>query len=203
MAKGASIVVELSPGLQNLLRNGPAAFVQAAVIRAMDRENELTVGQAVAKRMSFSRHTPPTMEGLRVQSGRLRRSITRAPAQAEGARGVISAIGSNVRYFAPHEFGFDGTVSVKEHERKLPDRVLVPGAARTLTMQEAGRAGFLTKAGKLRKGTGERLEGRTITVRAHSAHRRIPARQMVSKTITERMPLYQLAMIEELQKAIA
>jgi phage gpG-like protein len=53
---------------------------------------------------------------LRVRTGRLRRSITTQITEQPGR--VEGVIGTIVKYARPHEFGFNGTVNVREHLRK-------------------------------------------------------------------------------------
>lgn len=195
-----AVIVQLSPGLREMIRKGPAAVVSAAVVAALDEQNEYTIGAAVQRRVSFPRTIPPTPEGLRVQTGGLRRSITRAPARVVSG-GVISAIGSNLKYFAIHEFGWSGTQNVPQHTRKNPDRFRLDGG-KTVNRATAARAGFLTKKGKLRKGLGETLEGGTSTVKAHSRNVRFPARAMVRTTLTERIPDYEQAIARRIVAAI-
>ena len=51
--------------------------------------------------------------------GRLAQSIrVSLPQIQEGSSTVTMGFGSNVKYFAIHEFGFSGTVGVKAHKRK-------------------------------------------------------------------------------------
>lgn len=196
-----SVRIDLSPGLQRLLRDGPAALVHPAIARAMDYENELTVGAAVRDRMSFPRTASPTPEGLRVQSGRLRRSLHRSRARIV-PDGVLSAIGSNVRYFGPHEFGFDGRVQVRAHTRKTADRVLVPGG-RAVSARVARAAGILTRRGTVRPGFGELLEGGVVQVRAHEREQHTPARRMVQRTVLSRVPNYQASIAREVTRALS
>jgi phage gpG-like protein len=200
-----SISITLSPGLQALMRSGPAAIVHGAVAKALDQQNELTIGAAVRDRMSFPRGVAPTMEGLRVQSGHLRRSITRSRARVT-ASGAESAIGSNVRYFGPHEFGFDGSVTVKEHRRKLPDRYLLT-SGQIIDRSTAERAGFMNKArnqyrARMRKGIGEQLPDRYVMVSQHTRQAHVPARQMVRRTVAARMPAYGEAIAAQVRAAL-
>lgn len=193
MPPDPAITITLSPGLQKLMARGPAPIVHQAVAQALDYENELTVGATVRDRMSFPRGVPPTMEGLRVQTGHLRRSLRRSKAVVT-ANGAVSAIGSNVGYFGPHEFGFQGTVSVKSHERQLPKRYLLT-TGQVVDQSTAARAGFLNRGknqylGRLRAGLGQELPDRVVTVRAHSRQANVPARQMVRRTVAARMPNY-------------
>lgn len=87
-------------------------LIVRAIARAHDEQNDLTVGAIVEKRLSFSKRGPPTLEGLRAQDSHLRRSIRRSPALIDGEK-VVSSIGSNIRYAAVHEFGFQGRVRVR------------------------------------------------------------------------------------------
>jgi len=52
---------------------------------------------------------------LRVRTGRLRRSINLR--MYEGDKTITATVGTNVEYAAVHEYGFHGTVSVREHLR--------------------------------------------------------------------------------------
>lgn len=200
MPERTTISIEFSPGLRALIQRGPRTLVHQSIARAFDRENEYTIGAAVRERMSFSRNQPSTMEGLRVQSGRLRRSLTRSKAVIL-SDGVISAIGSNVGYFGVHEFGFQGRQTVPAHRRKLPDRFSLAGGF-TVNRATAKAAGLLTVKGKARKGMAEQLPDRYVLVRAHDRQANFPARQMVRKTVLSRIPHYAEAVARELQQAL-
>jgi len=57
-----------------------------------------------------------TGQVLNVRSGRLRRSINmRITEEPDQVTGIV---GTNVSYARAHEFGFDGTVNVREHLRR-------------------------------------------------------------------------------------
>lgn len=58
---------------------------------------------------------------LNVRSGRLRRSINAK--FSETATGIDATVGTNVEYGRVHEFGFKGTVKVREFVRKNKVRV--------------------------------------------------------------------------------
>ena len=75
-----------------------------AVARALDEENELTIGHIRKDYASFPRQRAATMLGLRVQSGDYRRKLNRAKAVVVG-QCVVSGIGSRLKYAAIHEFG--------------------------------------------------------------------------------------------------
>jgi phage gpG-like protein len=53
---------------------------------------------------------------LNVRTGRLRRSINARI--TESTTGIEAKVGTNVEYARAHEFGFKGTVTVKEHMRR-------------------------------------------------------------------------------------
>jgi phage gpG-like protein len=91
-----------------------------------------------------------------IKTARLKNSVV---AEVEGAR--VLRIGSNVRYAAVHQLGFDGVVQIPAHLRRVKSRDLyqAPGV---------GRAGRRTRG--QRTGTG------FAAVKAHPAHLRIPAR---------------------------
>jgi len=78
--------------------------IQPGIARAMDRENVFTVSHIQQAYLSFPKGGPSTPIGCRVQTNRLRNSI-RASATVISGDAVISAIGSNVVYAAPLEFG--------------------------------------------------------------------------------------------------
>jgi phage gpG-like protein len=95
------------------VRSFPAKMAQA-VAKALDRRNELTVGQIQATKLS--RKGPTT---LGVVTNRLRSSVRPALAQVASDTRIVSAIGSNVKYAGAHEYGFTGSVPVKAHTRKV------------------------------------------------------------------------------------
>lgn len=95
------------------LRSFPAKMAQS-VARAIDRRNELTVGQIQATKLS---QRGPTTLG--VVTNRLRSSVRPALAQVASDTRIVSAIGSNVKYAGAHEYGFTGSVPVKAHSRTV------------------------------------------------------------------------------------
>lgn len=108
------ITIQIGDEVAALARRYAAAapVVRSLIARALDAENLDTV--------SYILETKLTAAGprfLNVQSGRLRRSIVAT--RATVARDTIaSAIGSNVRYAAVHEFGYKGEQRVKSFVRR-------------------------------------------------------------------------------------
>lgn len=86
------------------------------VAAAMDYQNTLTVGHIVQAYLSYPRQNPPTPQGLRVQTGLLRKSLRASRAVANGHT-VTSSIGSNVKYAGVHEYGYTGPQSVRAFSR--------------------------------------------------------------------------------------
>lgn len=73
-------------------------------------------------------------QALNVQSGRLRRSINFRV--AESSTGVEAKVGTNVEYGRVHEFGFSGTVNVKEHMRRAQTAYMVRAHTRRVNLPE-------------------------------------------------------------------
>lgn len=72
---------------------------------------------------------------LNVRSGRLRRSIN-ARVDGDGWQ-VTGVVGTNVEYARAHEFGFKGTVQVKEHLRRMRQgNVMVSQHTRNVNIPE-------------------------------------------------------------------
>jgi len=71
------------------------------------------IGRVALKLLTRVKAQKLTGQALNVRTGRLRRSITqRIEASADEISGIV---GTNVDYAAVHEYGFKGTVSVKQH----------------------------------------------------------------------------------------
>lgn len=97
---------------------------------------------------------------LHVQTGTLRRSINRLV--TSDSNGVVAQVGTNVRYAAVHEYGFDGEVTVKGHVRKVASR----------------------SEGKGKKQT---VQGIAF-VPTHTRHMRMPERSFLRSAIIEMQP---------------
>jgi phage gpG-like protein len=165
MIKGS---IELSPESRRILSRMDRwpERTAAALVAALDLENELTVGHLQATKLS--RRGPRT---LGVRTNRLRLSVRTSPARVtEGIR-ITSSIGSNVEYFAVHEFGFHGTVTVRQHARRIT--------------QAFGRP----------------LSARTATVRTHTRRVDFPARRMLARSLTERRANYTASLSAALERS--
>ncbi len=160
------------------LKQAPAA-ARRELLRTIDRENQVTVGQIQQRRLS--RRGPDT---LGVITNRLRGSINATKAQLGSDGGIYSGMGTNVVYGGIHEFGFQGGVTVRAHTRRIHE--FVEGTAQP--------AIFNPKSGKIAPANrGVRVETGTVQVRSHTRNIKVPARAYIRRTIEERVGAYQVA----------
>ena len=106
-------------GLMERARTMPRLAVEAAA-KALALSAQVIVGNAVEYRFTNQKGPFPISEHkLGFITRRLRQSITATRPQLHYETGEASvAFGSNVKYFAIHEFGFSGNVNVRAHNRK-------------------------------------------------------------------------------------
>lgn len=190
MAEIPPIKIQISDDARKILagmKDVPLRMARA-MCRALDRENQLTIGHI--QETKLSERGPKT---LGVVTNRLRSSVRATAAEVIGD-GVTSSIGTNVIYAGPHEFGFDGEVTVKEHMRKTATRFAIDNGRTTVSRKAAGRLGLLTKKGTGRKGAAAAVGGQTVTVKQHMRKMHLPARGMFQAGITERATDYAQAL---------
>lgn len=99
---------------------------------------------------------------LHVRTGTLRRSINQK--LLETGTGVYGQIGTNVKYAAIHEFGFDGVVNVEPHARRS-------------ALQMSAK-----RSKRVSKGDGE------IFVQEHTRHMHMPKRSFLLSTLQDMAP---------------
>ena len=176
--------IQLSNDAQAILDRVKAlpSRLGSAIARVHDYQNELTVGYIIKNNMS--QRGPDT---LGVVTGRLRRSIRPSKATISLSSGVESAIGSNVEYMGPHEFGFEGTVQVKSFARRSPhaDRFLFQGVEISRVL--ASRFGLFTKRGQSKV---PQTNVGYSQVKAHSRRMKVKARRPIWRGIMARIPAY-------------
>ncbi len=160
----------------------PAAM-RRSVARSMDQQNLLTVSRIQQDYMSFPKDQPATLQGLRVITNRLRASVRASKTEISGDH-ITSAIGSNVKYAAIHEFG--GVI----HRTVKPGSVrLRTNAAGDLLLQP-GRRGAVFAANRHKR-------VRTVQfVGGKSYDTTIPARAPIQKGIADRIEEYKGAVSE-------
>jgi phage gpG-like protein len=79
-------------------------------------ELRVGIGRAALLVQTQSKENKLSGQVLNVITGRLRRSINTQITETQS--GVLGTVGTNVAYAHVHEFGFSGTVSVREHLRR-------------------------------------------------------------------------------------
>jgi hypothetical protein len=129
------------------------------------------VMEAQKERFTGQGPFPVADHKLGVVSGRLRRDLHAEPAEKTSS-GFRGRIGSSVEYFGVHEFGFDGTVSVREHSRKAAT-ITKPGPFRD------------TPKGKLLSVRKKSLLFKDSTVKAHSRKVKIEARMPLRTALAD------------------
>jgi hypothetical protein len=116
MASSTLQIITVSDDLRKGMEGLHPAHMTEAVRRGMERGAALTVGDITKKRLTGKGPFPVPQNKLGVVTGRLRRSLRWTPARVLND-GVAVDIGASVNYAAAHEFGFTGSVQVKEHTR--------------------------------------------------------------------------------------
>lgn len=131
-------------GMEDKLRDGTRAAVTrlSIIVQTGVKEGRLT-GQV-----------------LHVRTGTLRRSINRRVETTDS--GTTAVVGTNVRYAAVHEYGFDGDVTVKAHTRR---------SALQMSAKRTQRA--------------KKSEGETH-VRSFTRHMRMPERSFLRSEVRSR-----------------
>lgn len=75
------------------------------------------IGRIALKLMTRVKAQKLSGQVLNVRTGRLRRSVTQRV--ESGAAQISGIVGTNVEYAPIHEYGFKGSVSVKQHLRQI------------------------------------------------------------------------------------
>ncbi len=161
---------EVISKLKEIQINAPSA-----IVKAMKRLSLQLVRHVVQDKL--------TGQVLHVQTGKLRRSITLQI--DENPNDITAIVGTNTEYARIHEFGFNGTVSVKEHLR------------RTKASFNAARKIGWSKS--MSKQLGREASMGAGTVRAHSMKMNMPERSFLRSALADMAPTIQ----ETLQAAMA
>ncbi len=145
--------------LLDTLEHAPVQAIQT-VMSAVDAGSQLLLSTALRGRFSGQGPYPVASRRLGVKTGLLRRSLrfTRPALVGNGTIRVLA--GSNLPYFAAHEFGFKGRVKVKET------------SVRAYTVRNAF-------------GTGNSFSVRAHTRKAHIKELNIPRRAPLTAAIEE------------------
>ena len=125
------------------------------------------LGRAVKNRFTGKGPFPVAQNRLGIVTNRLRKSLRATGVQVDAATGTASvSMGSNVSYYAGHEFGFRGSVQVRGHTRKA-----VAEGSRNI------RGGQTRKTISGRKQAAKRGRANFSYVRPHGRKVNIPARK--------------------------
>jgi len=205
----APITIKLRPEDEQLLRdlkNWPAQLPKR-IARALDRQNDATVSYTQRTYLSFPKHGPTVLNGLRVISNRLRGSLRSSKAVIDATK-ITSAIGSNVKYAAVHEFG--GTFNVKKSEGVVHLKTI--GTGSSLARQDgygnlAVFAGKKDRKGKLftnsegkvvgyateKAGVVDKIHTRAVHYEGSTYSVTYPERMPVRRGIADQQGAYRLA----------
>lgn len=167
-----SLVDHASGALAGMLRSLRPDQVAMALAVALDRASQVVVGSAQRGRFSGKGPYPVSDNKLGVVTGNLRRSIRCTRPQMSESGELSVGFGSQVKYFAVHEFGFSGTVQVRGHQRKIIKMSFTPRGKLTKAVISARIAQIASRhfAGI------SSARGNSAFVRPHSRRMRVPAR---------------------------
>lgn len=162
------------------------ARMAAQIARAMDKENQITVGQIQSEELSG-----PRPGKLGVVTNRLRGSIRAIKAAVDGNT-IDSSIGTNVSYAGIHERGLNASVKVKAHSRNI-----------FTTHQTGGGAVFDSATGRVRKQKVKKisLHSGTANVKEHWRTVNVPARHFLSGPIEGASLAYGTAVSHAIESA--
>jgi len=174
--------IRLTEQAQALIRRlNDRRLVAGAVARALDLQNELTVGSIQEERLTGKGPFPVSQHKLGVRTNRLRSSVRPSKAVVTDT-GAESSLGTNVKYARAHEYGVDETVMVRPHTRR---------GQRLMT---------------LRGGQGQRVvkraQGPDVAVGSHKRRMRLPARAPITTGVTERLQDYGHAISREIERLL-
>jgi len=100
-------------------------------------EMKAGIGRATLKLQRMVVQDKLSGQVLKVRTGTLRRSIDQAVTD-EGAN-VVGIVSTNVKYARVHEYGFKGTVTVRESLRTIKQAFGRPIDAKQITVKSHGR----------------------------------------------------------------
>ncbi len=112
----ATATITITPNLAATLKGLKPEAMRDAIARGMTHGAQIIVGMVTEERLTGKGPFPVSDHRLGVVTGRLRQSLRATPARVEG-QSVIIGIGTPVEYARLHEFGWEGDVKVRAHER--------------------------------------------------------------------------------------
>ena len=144
-----------------------------AIMAGLDAALEVGLQQSLKTNFTGKGPFPVSEHRLGVRTGLLRMSFLRSPSRLEGTR-ITAGVGTKVKYWLAHEFGFDGRVSVDAHTRQ------------TATRTKNGERAKISTARRSKKPENFRIS--TGNVKAHTRQMRIPERAPMRTGLTNQLP---------------
>jgi hypothetical protein len=187
-----SIKAQLTPeALEVIARyKGAPTRLFPVMQRAMNGQNNRLLAKILPQRFSGKGPFPPEQHRLGEVTGHLYDSIRATDAVVNGG-GVSSGIGSNLKYFAIHEFGFNGQVVVNAHLRTMVQKRI---AGRLQSTRELGEAGLLNKHGAIKPGAVKKgkvaVTLKKVTVDQYTRWMQMPDRSPLQTGIRENLTEY-------------
>jgi phage gpG-like protein len=139
-----------------------------ANLRAMGPRIRERLRQAITREaIALTRHVKEEKlsgQVLKNRTGTLRRSINFKV--TEDAAGVSGSVGTGLKYARVHEYGFNGTVSIREHLRTVKQAFGRPIEPISVTVREHARRVKLPERSFLRSSLADRLPSLRESLRA-------------------------------------
>lgn len=183
-----SLQIQISSNAEAILRQLTQLpeRMATAIARAMDKENQLTVGAIQAQQLSG-----PRPGKIGVITNRLRGSIRAVKAVVAG-NAIESAIGSNVKYAGILERGLNASIKVKAHSRNI-----------FRTHETGGGRSFDPKTGRIRTEKKKKisLHSGTAKVKAHWRTVNVPAHRYIEGTLERSTLAYSVAISRAIETA--
>jgi len=176
----------------------PAGLLRALLV-TMKLQNVLTVSHIQEKYASFPKDQPPTMDGLRVITNRLRSSYTDASPAIDG-NNITSSIGSNVEYAAIQEFG--GQTAAHDIVARNGKALAIGFGGKFFSAGDfqAVLQGTRGNYRKMKTDLFIQENGIIFRKKVHHPGSNIPARQPVQRGIEDRLPDYSQALDATISK---
>jgi len=143
-----------------------------AVAKGTGAGVQIALGKTQKERFTGRGPFPINENRIGIRTGRMRNSLLLSSMSRDAGGTNARVVSTGVKYFPAHEFGFAGTVNVKEH-------------ARTVATYNGKRVKNTRKPRKSDKFTVTKTTG---TVRAHTRKVNIPERRMLRTGLAQHLP---------------
>jgi len=165
--------VDVAPGiLERLVTMMTNPKMVAELKSVMNLQNEYTVTHIMDRYLSFLPSDPPTLDGLRSITSRLRGAMNVVPAEVTPGGGVAGGVSNNVKYMRIHELG-----------GQIPPHDIVARNAKALRFKGAGGNYYFAKL-------------------IHHPGSNMPARAPMQRGIIDRLEAYKAAFEEAIPRIL-